>query len=227
MKLLLVEDEHKLADALSELLQLENYDVDVCRDGASGMDAALSGVYDVMVLDVMLPGKSGFEILKEVRSAGLKTPVLMLTAKSELDDKVMGLDFGADDYLTKPFMTKELLARLRAICRRRMDIEDGCLRFGDLRLELETGMLFCEKTGLSVRLGAKEYHLLECLFAHRGHIVPREQIALKLWGYDSQAEYNNVEVYVSFTRKKMAFVGSGVTIKSVRGLGYELQVGDV
>ncbi len=227
MKLLLVEDEVRLSDALSELLRLENYDVDVCRDGVSGLDAALGGAYDVIVLDVMLPGKNGFDIMKEIRGAGLKTPVLMLTAKSEVDDKVMGLDCGADDYLTKPFITKELLARLRAICRRQIDVEDGCLKFGDLRLELDTGMLFCETTGLSVRLGAKEYRLLECLFAHHGHIVSREELALKLWGYECEAEYNNVEVYVSFTRKKMAFVGSGVMIKSVRGLGYELQARDV
>ncbi|MPM01374.1 Response regulator ArlR [bioreactor metagenome] len=227
MKLLLVEDEAKLADALSEILRLENYDVDVCRDGITGLDAALGGVYDVIVLDVMLPGKNGFEILREIRAAGLKTPVLMLTAKSELDDKVMGLDSGADDYLTKPFLTKELLARLRAISRRQVDTEGGCLRFGDLRLELESGMLFCETTGLSVRLGAKEYRLLEYLLANQGRVITREQLALKIWGYDSEAEYNNVEVYLSFTRKKIGFVGSDVTIKSVRGLGYELQVRDV
>lgn len=227
MKLLLVEDEAKLADALSALLSLEHYDVDAFRDGIAGLDAALGGVYDVIVLDVMLPGKNGFEILRELRAAGLKTPVLMLTAKSELDDKVMGLDSGADDYLTKPFLTKELLARLRAISRRQVDSEGGCLHFGDLRLELESGMLSCETTGLSVRLGAKEYRLLEYLLANQGRIITREQLALKIWGYESEAEYNNVEVYLSFTRKKMAFVGSGVTIKSVRGLGYELQARDV
>jgi len=227
MRLLLVEDEAKLAEALSEILRLEKYDVDICHDGIAGLDAALSGLYDIIVLDVMLPGKNGFAILKEIRDAGHKTPILMLTAKSELDDKVMGLDSGADDYLTKPFMTKELLARLRSIYRRQINIADGALKYGDLRLEIENCTLSCVTTGLSVRLGAKEYRLLEYLFTNQGHILSREQLAVKIWGYDSEAEYNNVEVYVSFTRKKIAFVGSQVIIKSVRGIGYELQVCDV
>lgn len=224
MKLLLIEDEIKLTEALSEILRLEKYTVDTFYDGISGLEAALSGIYDVVVLDVMLPRKNGFDIIKELRSAGIKTPVLMLTAKSDLDDKVMGLDSGADDYLTKPFMTKELLARLRAICRREADIENNTLNYGDLHLHLENSMLSCEKTGLAVRLGAKEYQLLEYLFMNKGRIMTREQLALKIWGYDNEAEYNNVEVYISFTRKKIGFVGSKVTIKAIRGVGYELQV---
>lgn len=227
MKLLLIEDEIKLAEALSEILRLEKYIVDTFYDGITGLEAALSGIYDIVVLDVMLPGKNGFDIIKELRKSGIKTPVLMLTAKSELDDKVMGLDCGADDYLTKPFMTKELLARLRAVCRRKADIENDTLSYGDLNLHLENCMLFCEKTGLSVRLGAKEHQLLEYLFMNKGRIISREQLALKIWGYNNEAEYNNVEVYISFTRKKIAFVGSEVTIKAVRGLGYELQVCNV
>ncbi|MDN5352283.1 MAG: hypothetical protein PWQ12_1203 [Clostridiales bacterium] len=224
MHLLLIEDEINLTDALSEILRLENYIVDTVHDGISGLDAAMSGIYDVILLDVMLPGKNGFDIVKELRHSGIKTPVLMLTAKSELDDKVMGLDSGADDYLTKPFMTKELLARLRALCRRKADIENNALSFGDLTLDLSNYTLSCEKTGLSVRLGAKEHQLLEYLFINKGRVLSREQLALKIWGYDNEAEYNNVEVYISFTRKKIAFVGSEVTIKAVRGLGYELQV---
>jgi len=227
MKLLLIEDEIKLAEALSEILKLEKYIVDTFHDGISGLEAALSGIYDVIVLDVMLPGKNGFEVIRELRKAGIKTPVLMLTAKSELEDKVMGLDSGADDYLTKPFMTKELLARLRAVCRRKADIENDTLRYGDLKLYLENCTLSCEKTGLFVRLGAKEYQLLEYLFINKGRIISREQLALKIWGYDNEAEYNNVEVYISFTRKKISFVGSAVSIKAIRGMGYELQVRDV
>ncbi len=227
MQLLLIEDDIKLAEALSEILRLENYSVDTFHNGADGLDAALGGLYDVIVLDVMLPVKNGFEILTELRDAGLETPVLMLTAKSELSDKVMGLDSGADDYLTKPFMTKELLARLRAICRRKTDIGNESLSFGDLNLGMDNCTLSCQTTGLNVRLGAKEYRLLEYLFSNKGRIITREQLALKIWGYDSEAEYNNVEVYISFTRKKIAFVGSEVVIKAVRGLGYELQVQNV
>ncbi|MEA4815973.1 MAG: response regulator transcription factor [Lachnospiraceae bacterium] len=227
MHLLLIEDELKFADALSEILRLEKYIVDTFHDGISGLDAALSGIYDIVVLDVMLPGKNGFDIIREIRASGIKTPVLMLTARSELNDKVMGLDSGADDYLTKPFMTKELLARLRALCRRKTDIENDTLSYGDLNLHLENCTLSCNTTGLSVRLGAKEHQLLEYLFMNKGRIISREQLALKIWGYDNEAEYNNVEVYISFTRKKIAFIGSEVTIKAVRSMGYELQVRDV
>ena len=227
MKLLLVEDETRMVQALTELLKLEAYEVDVCTDGISGLDAVLSGIYDVIVLDVMLPGKSGFSIVREARQAGIKTPVLMLTAKGELDDKVMGLDYGADDYLTKPFMTRELLARLRALYRRNIDSTDGALSFGDITLASRTFQLSCNTTGKSVRLGEKEYRLMEYLIANQGQILSQEQLALKIWGYDSEAEYNNVAVYLSFTRKKLAFIGSAVEIKAVRGLGYELRTGHV
>jgi len=227
MHLLLIEDELKFADALSEILKLEKYVVDTFHDGISGLDAALSGIYDIIVLDVMLPGKNGFDIAKEIRASGIKTPILMLTAKSELNDKVKGLDSGADDYLTKPFMTKELLARLRALSRRKTDIENDTLIYGDLALHLESYTLSCNTTGLSVRLGAKEYQLLEYLFMNKGRIVSREQLAIKIWGYDNESEYNNVEVYISFTRKKIAFVGSEVAIKAIRSVGYELKVRDV
>lgn len=227
MKLLLVEDEARMVQALTELLRLEAYEVDVCTDGISGLDAVLSDIYDVVVLDVMLPGKSGFSIVREAREAGVKTPVLMLTAKGELDDKVTGLDCGADDYLTKPFMTRELLARLRALCRRNISSADGALSFGDITLEARTFQLSCNTTGQSVRLAEKEYRLMEYLIANQGQILSQEQLALKTWGYDNEAEYNNVAVYLSFARKKLAFIGSAVEIKAVRGLGYELRAGHV
>lgn len=223
MRLLLVEDEKRMAEALAELLRLEKYDVDLCGDGISGLDAVLSGLYDIMILDVMLPGKTGFEIAKEARRSGIKTPILMLTAKGELDDKVTGLDSGADDYLTKPFMTEELLARLRALCRRNVNSEDGSMTAGDLSLNIRTSSLRCTSTGQSVRLSEKELRIMEYLIANQGQIISREQLALKIWGYENEAEYNNVEVYLSFTRKKLAFIGSSVAIKAVRGLGYELR----
>ena len=225
MRLLLVEDEKRMAQALCEILRQEKYDVDHFADGLEGLLALETGVYDLAVLDVMLPGKNAFEIAAAAREKGVKTPILMLTAKSELDDKVAGLDCGADDYLTKPFMTKELLARLRALVRRNIQSPDGTLRFGDLTLYKESSMLRCN--GNSVRLSEKELRILEYLIANQGRILTREQLAAKIWGYDSEAEYNNVEVYMSFARKKLTFVRSKTEIKAVRGIGYELRYEDV
>lgn len=227
MRILLVEDEKRMAQALCEILRQEKYEVDHCPDGISGSAAAESGLYDLMILDVMLPGKDGFGILREARRAGIRTPILMLTAKGELEDKVAGLDSGADDYLTKPFQTKELLARLRALTRRNINSADGSLSFGDITLDTATATLGCSTTGQSVRLSEKEYRILEYLIANQGQILSREQLAVKIWGYENEAEYNNVEVYMSFTRKKLAFVGARATIKAVRGIGYELRCADV
>lgn len=227
MKLLLVEDEKRMAQAIAELLKLENYDVDLCGDGISGMDAIESDIYDLIILDVMLPGMSGFEMARRARSIGIKAPILMLTAKGELDDKVAGLDSGADDYLTKPFMTEELLARLRALGRRSINSSDGALSFGDILLDTASSTLRCKTSGLSVRLREKEYRIMEYLLANQGRIITREQLALKIWGYENDAEYNNVEVYLSFTRKKLSFIQSSVEIKALRGLGYELRYGNV
>ncbi len=168
--------------------------------------------------------KTGFNIAKEAREKGIKTPILMLTAKSELDDKVMGLDCGADDYLTKPFMTKELLARLRALSRRNINTPDSTLAFGDIIINPNTSALICGEN--SVRLSEKEFRILEYLIANQGQILTREQLAVKIWGYESDAEYNNVEVYMSFTRKKLNFVKAKTEIKAVRGIGYELRYDD-
>ena len=225
MRLLLVEDEKRMAQALCELLRLEKYDVNHYADGEEGLYAAESGLYDVIILDVMLPGKNGFEIAKEVRESGIKTPILMLTAKSDVDDKVEGLDRGADDYLTKPFMTKELLARLRALVRRTSNSSDGTLSFGDITLNTNSYSLICSDN--SVRLSEKEFHILEYLILNQGQILTREQIATKIWGYESNAEYNNVEVYMSFVRKKLSFIKAKTEIKAVRGIGYELRYDNV
>ncbi|MBQ7035194.1 MAG: response regulator transcription factor, partial [Clostridia bacterium] len=166
---------------------------------------------------------NGYEIAEKTRKKGIRTPILMLTAKAELDDKVTGLDSGADDYLTKPFMTKELLARLRALARRSFNSADGSLRYGDITLDTHTSTLSCLTNGQSVRLSEKEFRILEYLIANQGQILTREQLAVKIWGFDSEAEYNNVEVYMSFTRKKLSFVGAKAEIKAVRGIGYELR----
>ena len=227
MRILLAEDEKRMAAALVALLKQAKYDVDHVSNGVSALEMLESGAYDIAVLDVMMPEMNGFEVARRARNGGNKTPILMLTAKSQLDDKVTGLDSGADDYLTKPFQTKELLARLRALGRRNASFQDGNLRFRDLELDTASAMLVCETTGQSVRLSEKELRILEYMFKNQGQIMTREQLAVKIWGFESEAEYNNVEVYMSFTRKKLAFVGSDVEIKAVRGLGYELRAKDV
>ena len=223
MKILLAEDEKRMAQALKELLRQENYDVDHFEDGQSALDAIESGVYDALILDVMMPGMNGFQVARSARAKGIRTPILMLTARSEIDDKVTGLDSGADDYLTKPFAARELLARLRALVRRSYDAQDGLLTFGDISLNTNSATLMSNENGRSVRLSDKEYRIMEYLISNHGKILTREQLALKIWGYDSEAEYNNVEVYMSFTRKKLAFIQAKTVIKAVRGIGYELR----
>ena len=208
MRILLVEDEKRMAQALCEILRLEKYEVDHYGNGLDGLSAIESNIYDIVILDVMLPGMNGYEIAKKVRSKGIITPILMLTAKAELDDKVTGLDSGADDYLTKPFMTKELLARLRALGRRTLGTTDGILSFGDITLDTSTLILSCTVSGQSVQLSEKEYRILEYLIANSGQILTREQLAVKIWGFESDAEYNNVEVYICFLRKKLSFLKS-------------------
>ena len=225
MRVLLVEDEKRMAQALCEILRQEKYDVDHCADGLEGLAAIEAGAYDLVVLDVMLPHKDGFSIAREARAKGIRTPILMLTAKSELDDTVTGLDCGADDYLTKPFRTRELLARLRALGRRSLRSADGALAYGDIELNRGASLLVCGEN--SVRLSEKEFRILEYLIANAGQILTREQLAVKIWGYESDAEYNNVEVYMSFARKKLNFVKARTEIKAVRGVGYELRYRDV
>ena len=229
MKILLAEDEKRMNRALCELMRQEGYEVMPVENGEDALYEIESGLYDLIVLDVMMPYMNGCEVAKKVREEGIKTPILMLTAKGELDDKVEGLDSGADDYLTKPFQSAELLARLRALARRNSgsDVRDGSLHFGDLSLNPSTATLSCTGSGQSVRLGEKELRILEYMFGNKGQIMTREQLAVKIWGFDNESEYNNVEVYMTFTRKKLAFVKSNVEIKAVRGLGYELREKDV
>ncbi|MCD7837220.1 MAG: response regulator transcription factor [Lachnospiraceae bacterium] len=223
MKILLVEDEPRMADALKELLHQEGYEVDCFFRGDDGLMAICSGQYDGAILDVMLPALSGLSIVTQSRKAGIRTPILMLTAKGELEDKVVGLDAGADDYLTKPFQPQELLARIRALCRRGLSLIENKPSIGDLSLDVKALTLHCSSTGQSVHLSEKECGLLEYLLSNQGQILSKEQMAIKIWGYENEAEYNKVEVYISFIRKKLAFVGSNVEIKAIRGAGYELR----
>lgn len=221
IKLLLVEDEKRMNEALAELLRQEGYAVDALLNGADGMTAIVENSYDLAVLDVMLPGASGFDIAAAARGAGITMPILMLTAKSSLEDKITGLDSGADDYLTKPFEPRELLARLRAMTRRVPAKAGPALSFADLVLDTDAPCL--KKGASSTKLTAREARLLEALIRAKGGLLSREQLALQAFGFDSEAEYNNVEVYLSFLRKKITFLGSCVIIKAERGKGYRLQ----
>ncbi|MCD7946803.1 MAG: response regulator transcription factor [Oscillospiraceae bacterium] len=224
MRILLVEDERQLSDVLAALLKQQGgYSVDAVYDGVSGEDCALSGIYDAIILDVMLPKKDGMSVLRTLRTEGCSTPVLLLTAKSEVDDKITGLDCGADDYLTKPFVTGELLARLRALTRRKGELTGDELTIGQTILNRRTHELIYAEN--AVKLGLKEYQLMEILLENQKQILSKDRLIEKIWGYDSEAEYNAIEVYISFLRKKLTAIGSPVQIKASRGIGYYLEDG--
>ena len=222
MRVLIVEDEVRLAATLQDLLELNGYTADVCHDGERGLDNALTGIYDVILLDVMLPRMDGFTVLRKLRAERCATPVLMLTARGDVTDRVTGLDSGADYYLTKPFDSKELLACIRALTRRQPELRtDDALHFGDLRLEQGTFTLACGER--SVRLSRKEFDMTELLMRNQKQILTKEQLLTKVWGYESDAEDNNVEVYISFLRKKLEHLRSGVKIRTIRKAGYTLE----
>lgn len=224
MRILLVEDEEYMAQAVAQVLGKNNYTVDLAHDGEYGLDCALSGIYDIVILDIMLPGRSGLEILKTLRQEGIAVPVLLLTAKGETEDKVTGLDLGADDYLTKPFEMQELLARLRVLARRKQEISvQSGYGFGDLHLNPYTLSLYCKTQ--SFKLTLKESQLLEMLMDARGGVVSKDRIIEKVWGFDSDAEDRHVEVYISFLRKKLKAMGADASIETIRGMGYVLRAG--
>jgi DNA-binding response OmpR family regulator len=225
MRVLIVEDEVRLADTLQDLLEINGYTADICHDGESGLDNALTAIYDVVLLDVMLPKMDGFTVLRRLRDAGNTTPVLMLTARSELSDRVEGLDCGADYYLTKPFEPQELLACIRALTRRQPELRNtDQLEYGDLKLEKNTFALSCGER--SVRLSRKEFDMMELLMLNREVVITKESLLLKIWGYESDAEDNNVEVYISFLRKKLEHLHAHVKIKTIRMVGYCLETFD-
>lgn len=225
MKILIIEDEYSLADAIAETLKKEKFTVTIKTDGEEGENEALTNIYDLILLDVMLPHKDGFEILNTLKNEKIETPVIMLTAKSEMTDKLNGLENGADDYITKPFHMRELIARMKIVLRRKTNLEDtNVLEFNDLKLDLKNGKMSSGEN--EIQISGKELELLEVLLVNKNQTINREKLADKIWGYDSDAEYNNVEVYISFLRKKLKLLKSNVRIKAVRGIGYKLEVED-
>lgn len=221
MRILIVEDERRLAEALGAIMEEQKYSADVVFNGQDGLDYALSGQYDVIVLDVMLPKMNGFEVAHELRRQNVRTPVLMLTARDELSSKVTGLDSGADDYMTKPFAPEELLARVRALSRRQGDVQLDEAKFADLTLKLSSCDLLCG--GKSVHLGFKEFEVMRLLMSAPRAVVPKEELLTRVWGADSDAEDNNVEAYISFLRKKLFYLGSHTSINTLRKVGYRLE----
>ncbi len=222
MRILVVEDEERLAEALGEIMKSQRYTVDIVHDGESGYDYAMSGIYDAIILDVLLPKMDGFEVVRNMRAAHNTTPVIMLTARDGTEDKIKGLDCGADDYLTKPFIPGELLARVRAVSRRQGEVVLNELKFEDVKLDLSNYTLRTEQR--SINLGPKEFDIMRMLMFSPNVIVPKEDILVKVWGTESDAEDNNVEVYISFLRKKLKHLTSHVQIATIRRIGYRLEV---
>lgn len=222
MHVLIVEDEKRLAEALSHILHEQKYMVDVVHDGEEGLAYAESGIYDCIILDIMLPSMNGFDVCLELRRKKITTPVLMLTAKDTISDKVKGLDAGADDYMTKPFSPDELLARLRVLTRRRGEVILDEMRYHDITLHIDQSKLSCSKSDKSIHLNFKECELLKMFLSKPEVIISKQDIIVKIWGYDSDAVDNNVEAYVSFLRKKLSFVESTVEIVSAKKLGYKI-----
>lgn len=220
MQILIVEDDVRLAQAVGKILEENDYQVDMVHDGQSGLDYAESGIYDVIILDVMLPKMDGYEVAKRLRRANVDTPVLMLTARGQIPDKIEGLDSGADDYMTKPFSPAELLAHLRALTRRTGQVVFETLTFADLELNLESHDL--ARGGKSINLSFKEFSIMNILMVNKGQIVSKETLISKVWGIESTAVDNNVEAYISFLRKKLKFLGSSAQIETIRKVGYRL-----
>ncbi len=223
MKILIIEDEKTLADTLKALLEKKGFEVEAVYDGEAGEEYALLGIYDLLILDVMMPKKNGFEVAKKVRQKHVGVPILMLTARSSLEDRIEGLDSGADYYLTKPFDTRELLASVNALLRRQGG-EVNVITLGNTTLDLESASLASGEK--SVRLSAREFDIMRALMKAGSRNLSKETILVKVWGYDTEAVANHVEVYVGFLRKKLRLIGSDVRIESVRNLGYHLETGE-
>ncbi len=223
MNILIIEDEYSLADAIAETLKNEKFNFCIKTNGEDGEDEAFTENYDLILLDVMLPKKNGFEILRTLRQAKIKTPIIMLTAKSEMADKLNGLEHGADDYITKPFAMRELMARIKAVLKRTNNIENtDYLEYGDLILDLKNAKL--KSNNNEIQISGKELELIEQLLMNKNQISSRESLAERIWGYESDSEYNNVEVYITFVRRKLKLIESNVNIKAIRGVGYKLEI---
>lgn len=225
MRILIIEDEFNLADVISSRLKKEKYAVDIFYDGEEGLIGALTNIYDLIILDVMLPKINGFEILKKIRKDKVKSKVIMLTAKSMLEDKLNGFEKGANDYLGKPFHIEELVARVNVQLR---NVDEQALKnyieVGDLKLNVKTANLLCISTNESIDIVCKEFLLLEYLMQNPNQVISKDKIYDKVWGLDTDVESNNLEAYLSFIRKKLKIIGSNVQIKAIRGLGYKLEV---
>lgn len=221
MRVLLAEDEKEMSNALVAILKHNNYSVDAVYDGADALDYGLSENYDVIILDIMMPKMNGIEVLEKLREKGIHTPILMLTAKTQIEDRIIGLDKGADDYLSKPFAMGELLARVRAMSRRKSEFTPNLIKVGNISLNKENYELSNE--GSSLRLGNKEFQMLEMLMTNPKRLISTEQFMERIWGYDAEAEINVVWVYISYLRRKLESLGANIKIKAVRGAGYSLE----
>ena len=224
MKILIIEDEYNLADAVSSMLTSQKYDVTICTDGEKGLDEALTDIYDLIILDVMLPHMNGFEILKELKEEKINSKVLMLTAKNTIDDKMEGFNHGADDYLTKPFHMEELMARVNVQQQKKKIVEEDTIKIGDLALNIKSMELHNTEKDHKVKIIGKEFQLLELLMHHANQVLSKEQLFVKIWGYDTECDINTLEAYISFIRKKLKLIKSKTSIKAIRNTGYVLEV---
>lgn len=223
MRILLVEDSMSLCDVLKTVLQKEKYEVQIANDGESGLNYALADIYDLIILDVMMPKKNGFDVLTELRKQRITTPIIMLTALTQEYNKVKGLDLGADDYLPKPFSTAELLARIRALLRRKTDATpDNIITFGNVSLNLSTFQLYNQSQQKSVKLSQKEFDIIRYFFERPRHVAEKESLINKVWGLENDFESNSLEGFISFLRKKLNYIDADFAISSVRGVGYQL-----
>ena len=224
MKILIIEDEYNLADAIASMLKSKKYSVEIKTDGEEGLEEALSDIYDLIILDVMLPHKNGFEILKELREEKINAKVLMLTAKNTIDDKMVGFNNGADDYLTKPFHMEELMARVNVQLRKQNNIANDIMELGDITLNINSMELSNKNEDHKVKIIGKEFQLLELLMKNANQIMEKEQLFVKIWGYDTECDINTLEAYISFIRKKLKLIKSNINLKAIRNMGYVLEV---
>ena len=226
MKILIIEDEYNLADAISSMLTKEKYSVVIKTDGLDGLDEALTDIYDLIILDVMLPNMNGFEILKELKEEKISSKILMLTAKNTIDDKLTGFNGGADDYLTKPFHMEELMARVNVQLRKSKTITNDTITIGDIILNIKSMELCNKNEKHKVKIIGKEFQLLEYLIHNPNQVIEKEQLFVKIWGYDTECDINTLEAYISFIRKKLKLIKSNIKIKAIRNMGYVLEVPD-
>ena len=224
MKILIIEDEYNLADAISSMLKSKKYSVEIKTDGEEGLEEALTDMYDLIILDVMLPHKNGFEILKELREEKINSKILMLTAKNTIDDKMIGFNNGADDYLTKPFHMEELIARVNVQLRKNNNINNDSFELGDIILNIKSMELCNKNENYKVKIIGKEFQLLELLMNNANRVMEKEQLFVKIWGYDTECDINTLEAYISFIRKKLKLIKSKINLKAIRNMGYVLEV---